>query len=215
MVHFALWDDPDVLWDDPRYSWDGEPFALPIGRLHIGKFINTEPQYTINNEILAQEHIEEGNVTPNIVAVDGEDDSWTEYDRGDLTARDVAINEYLDQPELSTLGSVRQRAIEEIASIKRGSSPGGDVVWMPYYTRMDRVYWIGEDGSKYEARIEGLSVQTDQSMTPFQRATIDAGLAVLCLPDEVATYLVRDLFERESATGIGIADIGGSWVTYG
>lgn len=188
--------------------------SLSEGHLWIGRFVNAEPQYTISDEIISHEQIERGTNRPNIVMVDGEDDSWTEYDRADLLTREEPINAYLDLPELRTPGDVRQRAVEEVTEAQRASSPGGMVVWDPRYTRMDRCYWLDEHGSKYETRIEGLAVEFNQSLTPFQRATIDHGIMVLCPPEEEDTYLARDLFEREETEGIGNADTGGTWVTY-
>lgn len=188
--------------------------TLPVGRLWIGRFVEAEPKYTIENEILVHEHIEIGAIRPNVILVDGEDDSWTEYDRSDLNAREEPINAYLDLPELRTTGDVRQRAVEEVEEAQRASSPGGEVVWDERLTRMDRVYWVDEHGSKYETRIEGLSVEFSQSLELYQRATIDTGVMVICPPDEEDTYLVRDLFERETTSGLGDADEGGTWTIH-
>lgn len=186
---------------------------LTSGKLWIGRFINTDPQYTISDEIITHEQVDEGQERANIISVDGQEDSWTEYDRGDLVDRDIPINAYFDLPELKSVGDVRQRTVEELDTAKGSNSPGGVVVWRPAYTRLDHIFWIAEDGSKYETRIEGIDVEFDQSTQPFQWATIDTGLMVFCPPDEAASYLVRDLFERESTDGIGTADIGGAWTT--
>jgi hypothetical protein len=188
--------------------------SLSTGRLVIGRFMTEEPGYTIADEIISHEQIDEGRMRPNIVMVDGEDDSWTEYDRADLLQRDTPVNAYLDLPELKSVGSVRQRAVEEQAAAQRSNSPGGEIVWDTHLNRLDRIYWVTENGIKYETRIEGLEVEFNQSMTPFQRASIDTGVVVLCPPEEEDTYLVRDLFERETANGIGDADTGGTWETY-
>jgi hypothetical protein len=188
--------------------------SLSTGRLVIGRFMTEEPGYTIADEIISHEQIDEGRMRPNIVMVDGEDDSWTEYDRADLLQRDTPVNAYLDLPELKSVGSVRQRAVEEQAAAQRSNSPGGEIVWDTHLNRLDRIYWVTENGIKYETRIEGLEVEFNQSMTPFQRASIDTGVVVLCPPEEEDTYLVRDLFERETTDGIGDADTGGTWETY-
>lgn len=187
---------------------------LGHGTLWIGRFTDEDPAYTIGNEVLEHAYVNEGRLRPNVVVVDGDLDSWTEYDQGDLVAREAVVTSYLDLPEIASPGDVRQRAVEEINEGARANSPGGDAVWYPHFTRMDRIYWIAEDGSKYETRIEGLKVDFDQSTQPFQRATIDTGLMVLCPPDEAITYVARDLFDRNTAPGIGVADIGGTWTTY-
>lgn len=193
---------------------DAEVGDLGTGAIHVGRFTEGTPLYTIENEIIAQEQQGEVHGRPNVVAVDGETYSWTEYDRGDLVVRDASVHAYLDLPEIITPGGVRQRAVEELNSALRTNSPGGDVVWQPWFTRMDRHYWIAEDGSKFESRIEGLAVKFSQSLTPYQRATIDDGLMVFCPPDDAVSYVARDLFERETDPGLGDALTGGTWVVY-
>lgn len=188
--------------------------SLSTGRLWVGRFIEAAPAYTVENEILAQEQIEEAQLRPNVVSVDGNTDTWIEYDRADLTSRDTVVNAHYDLPELNSSGDVRQRAVEELESSRRNSSPGGPVPWDPRYTRLDKIFWITRDGSKYETRIEGLAVEFNQGKEPYQRANIDTGLMVYCPPDEEGTYLVRDLFEREEDDGLGEALTGGTWVTY-
>lgn len=197
---------------DAHVTYDGI-VTVPSGTLRIGRFVDADPSYTIDNEILSHDQLDEGQARPNVAAVDGQDDSWTEYGRGDLNSRDVAINAYLDLPELQSVGDVRQRALQELETASRTTSPGGACSWMPWFSRMDKVFWIAEDASKYEARIEGLTVEVDQTTTPSQRATIDTGLLVFCPPDTVDTYIARDLFERVTSSGLGDADTGGTWTT--
>jgi hypothetical protein len=213
------YNDASITYDGFSLPYDLGPdvpvsYALTRGRLHIGKFNNAEAHYVISDQIIAHDHIEQSQQTPNVVMVDGEDDSWTEYDGGDLRTRGVSVNAYYDLPELRTGGDVRTRAVEELQASKRGSSPGGTVPWAPDYARMDHVFWVTRSGSKYDTRIEGFSVDFDQGQSPYQHMTVDTGVAILCLPDEVDTYLVRDLFQRTASDGLGKADIGGTWETY-
>lgn len=209
---------PKSLTAESGTATDGFAVAgvanLTSGTLWVGRFVEAEPAYTLQNEIINYAHLDEGRQRPNIIIVDGELDSWTEYDRDDLTSREAPITAYFDLPELHSPGAVAQRAIQEQQEAARAASPGGDIVWNPLITRMDRIYWVGSDSSKYEGRIEAIEVTFDQGVQPFQRCTIDLGLMVLCPPDEETTYLARDLFDRDTPTGIGTADIGGSWTTY-
>jgi hypothetical protein len=189
-------------------------YALGTGHLVIGRF-QGEPQYTLNNEIISHEQIDEGRLRSNVVIVDGLEHSWTEYDRADLVARDAAVNRYLDLPELKTPGEVRQRAVEEMQQARVTSSPGGVISGSRVVTtrRMDAIFWIDEHGNKYQTRIEGKRVEFNQSVTPFQRATIDTGALIFCPPDDgVEDYLARDTFDRASTSGLGEADLGGVWV---
>jgi hypothetical protein len=192
-----------------------EPVVLPTGHLHIGKFITAVPLYTLENEIINQDEIDDGRLRANVVVVDGLQDSWTEYDRDDLIARDTAITAYLDLPELKTPGDVRQRAVEEVQTARGVTSPGGDVAGpvVLSITRMDPIFWIDEHGNKYQTRIEGKSVEWNQSLTPFQRASIDTGAIIFCPPEgDELTYIARDLFDRDTAIGLGSALTGGDWV---
>jgi hypothetical protein len=182
------------------------------GHYRIGKFQTGEALYTIENEIIEYEQINEGGTRVNVVVVDGTEDSWTEYDRDDLIKRDYPLNAYFDLPELKTPGEVRQRAIEELQLAQRRNSPGGTVVWMPWFSKGDNIYWIDEDHNRYETRIEGIQLEFEQTLTPFQRASIDTGILVFCPPDvEEETFLARDLFNRETTDGLGTALIGGDW----
>jgi hypothetical protein len=185
------------------------------GKVHISKFEAGPQQYTIENEIIEHEQISEDQTRVNVVMIDGNLDSWTEYDRDDLIVRDRSVNVYLDMPELKTSGEVRQRAIEELRAARRVNSPGGTVVWQPWFTQKDSVFWVDEDGQKYTATIEGLEVEFAFSEEPYLRASIDTGNVLICEEDDTdVTYFVRDLFERETTDGLGDAPIGGTWTIY-
>lgn len=208
----------DVNWDSSDTFAFGEgtasiEVAWTTGHIHVGRFDPTEPEYIIENNIIDYNQIADGNRV-NVVVVDGNLDSWTQYDRDDLLRRDKAINLYLDLPELKSSGEVRQRAIDELGNARRANSPGGTVVWDPDYTQKDSIYWVDADGQKFTATIEGLSVEFNFSTEPFQRASLDNGNVILCDDGDPGSYIARDLFEREETDGLGDALTGGSWVTY-
>jgi hypothetical protein len=197
----------DVVWRD--YGPDSDP---DVPYIWIGRFGDEDPAYSIENEVINQAQVSEGTQRPNVVIVDGNVNSWRQYDRSDLTLRDRTVNNYIDDPSLLTPGDVRRRAEQEIQDATRWNSPGGDVVWKTDYNRLDTVFWVDADGNIFRTRIEGLSVEWNQSTQPFQHATIDAGAFVFCPPTEpVTTYLARDLFQRAEAGGWGSAPIGGDW----
>lgn len=196
---------------------DEEALLLATGHIHVGKFITGEPLYTIENEIISHDDLEEGQQRPNVVLVDGQEHSWQEFERADLVARDQAVHAYFDVPELTTAGAVRQRALEEIQQARSSSSPGGEIAGTLVLTttRMDPIFWIDTDGNKYQTRIEGKSVSFSQGLEPTQKATIDNGTIIFCPPEggEV-TYVARDLFDRDADTDLGTALIGGDWTIY-
>ena len=188
--------------------------SLATGHLHIGKFITGEPLYTIENEIISHDELEEGQSQPNVVLVDGQEHSWQEFDRSDLNARDHAVHSYFDVPELTNAGAVRQRALEEIQQARSSSSPGGEISGrlVLVTNRMDPIFWIDTDGNKYQTRIEGKSVSFSQSLEPRQTAMIDTGAIIFCPPEGGdVTYIARDLFDREEQDDLGTALIGGDW----
>lgn len=201
----------DVVWRD--YGPDEGDFADPDrAYIWVGRFGEDEPSYTIQNEVISQSQVNNGKERPNIVTVDGQVDSRVQYDGADLRLRGRTVNDYIDAPDLLTPGDVRKRAEQEVIDATRQNSPGGDTIWRPEFNRLDTVYWIDGDGNKWRTRIEGLKVEWSQSMQPFQHATIDAGTFVYCPPDTPeATYVARDLFQRDETGEWGDALIGGTW----
>lgn len=201
----------DVVWRD--YGPSEGDFPDPDrATIWIGRFGDDEPSYTIENEILSPSQVNNGRDRPNIVVVDGQQDSRIEYDTADLHLRGRTVNEYVDAPELLTPGDVRKRAEQEGQDATRENSPGGDVIWRPEFDRLDTIYWIDRDGNKFRTRIEGLSVEWNQGMSPTQHATIDAGTFVYCPPDTPQdTYIARDLFHRTETSDWGDALVGGIW----
>ena len=190
--------------------------VLPTGHLVIGRFSQSDPLYTLRDEIIAYEQIDEGSRRANTILVDGQEDSWTEYDREALNAQDEAVIGYHDLPELKVIGEVAGRAIEELQNARATSSPGGEITGPKVLTttRMDWIFWIDEDGNKYQTRIEGKNISGNQSTTPYQRALIDTGVLIFCPSDDTdITYIARDDFER-ATEGLGDAVLGGTWVTY-
>jgi hypothetical protein len=205
------YEDSWVLYEDYSATWE---IPVTTGKLHIKRFEPSDPLYTIENEVIGYGQISAAQDRVNIVSVDGNIDSWTEYDRDDLTVRDTGVVRYFDLPELRSPGEVRQRALEELKSSRLVNSPGGDLVWDPRYVVKDSAYWIDEDSQKYTVTLEGLKVSFDQGTEPFQRISIDNGNVVVCddNPDE-GNYFARDQFERTPDDDLGEAITGGTWTT--
>jgi hypothetical protein len=203
--------------DDVAPGWQVYVSVPKVGRLHVGKFAAAEPLYTLRDEIINYDSVDDGRLRANVVMVDGQEDSWTEYDRADLISRDVAVAAYLDLPELTNAGAVRQRAVEELEQARVVISPGGEIAgpMVLTTTRMDPIFWIDEYGNRYQTRVEGKAVSFDQGRMPRQHATIDTGAQVFCPPDETEyVYLARDNFERADDDELGEAQLGGNWVIY-
>jgi hypothetical protein len=200
----------DVAWRNG--DLDPNPNDLGVDYVVIDHFGTEDPDYSIEDEILSPAQVNDGQLRPNVVSVDGQTDSWVQYDRADLNVRQWPINGYFDLPELRTPGEVRGRAILEQLNATRASSPGGDVVWRPQYNRLDTIVWTDRDGIPTTCRIEGLKVSWSQGSEPFQHAEIDAGVFVYCPPTaSVVTFLARDLFQRTATNSWGDAMIGGTW----
>jgi hypothetical protein len=215
--NYLLNEDGSILLQEDGFALlvDFEEIPWSTGHVHIGRFVPGDPKYTIQNEVTSYAQISEDRTRANIAKIDGNLDSWTEYDRDDLTIRDSAIVSYLDLPELKSSGEVRQRAIEELRAARRVNSPGGSVAWQPWFTQKDSIYWVDEDQQKYTATIEGLSVEWSQGEEPFQRAEIDTGNVIICDENiDPSDYFARDLFERTTVASLGDAVTGGTWVIY-
>lgn len=182
--------------------------------IYIDQFSSADPDYSLTDEILEYTQVEEAEKRPNVVMVDGNEHSWTEFYRPDLVARGKTVTEYLDLPELLTQGAVKDRAGEVLDRAIRGNSPGGKVIWRPGLQRLDVVSWTDEFGDVWAMQIEGLKIAWDQGLRPFQHAEIDGGPLLICT-DEPVTHIVSDSFTREIADGWGTADTGGAWTVDG
>lgn len=216
MSNYLLNEDGSILLQEDGFALlidYEEPWKT--GHIHIGRFVAGDPQYIVQNEVISYAQISEDRTRANVAKVDGLVDSWTEFDKDDLTIRDSAIISYLDLPELKNSGEVRQRGIEELRAARRVNSPGGTVVWQPQFTQKDSIFWVDEDQQKYTATIEGLKVEWSQGTEPFQRADIDTGNVLIC--DESinpSDYFARDQFDRATTSGLGSSLTGGDWSIY-
>lgn len=181
----------------------------------IGRFddkTEDDVEVTIDNEIIRHDHTNDGRERPNVVVVDGQVNSWTEYDRADLLNRQREVVRYIDAPELNTPGEVRSRAQNETLDARRYNSPGGEVVFNEVYDRMLPCFWIDEQGNKFFTRIEGIHAEWNLGTQPFQRQSLDMGTFIYCPPVAApASYIARDTFQRDTSSGWSDAQIGGSW----
>jgi hypothetical protein len=146
------------------------------GILEIGRFIEQVPIRTIGDTVIDSSEIDEAKRRPNLVSVDGNEHYWLEVDVADSKARGYMVNAYFDLPELLDRDAVVTRAIEEMKRSSQGSSPGGTTPLYFDLWRMDPVTWVDNAGNASVVRIEGFSVEINQSTTPFQRQTFDTSL---------------------------------------
>lgn len=190
--------------------------------IKVSQFEEQEAEYIIKDEIISVDQIDDSESRPNIILVDGNEDSWTEYYRSDLVRRAAPVNKYLDLPQLDSLIAVRNKAQEEKAVSVKGSSLGGLCVWRPWFRRMDTVQWIDQFGNTYDARIEGMDIDIDQGAQPFQHVQMDLTPVIICDPEEETPdddedednpeYIVYDDFDRDPAAGTwGGVEIGGDY----
>lgn len=142
----------------------------------VGKFNDPTIIKVLDNRIIQTDQEQEGDRQINLAAVDGNENSWLEVDVVDGYRRGRQINAYFDLPELLDVNSVKARALEEIARSKLGSSPGGNVVLYFDLWRMDHITWIDNVGNSNDVRVEGISVEVNQSTQPSQRMTVDTSL---------------------------------------
>lgn len=218
----------DVVW---------QPYSFNVrGQITIDQFEDTDPEYDIDEEIISVDQADISDVRPNVVLVDGQEDSWTEYSRSDLATRGAAVNEYLDLPDLTTLTDVRAKAQEEKTLAAKGNSLGGLCVWRPWFQRMDSVTWRDHDDNVYLARIEGMDLDLNQGGSPYQHVQMDLAPISLCDPEADETglgpgsggsgdngevvdpddFLANDQFVRDnSSSSWGTAGTGGAWTLTG
>lgn len=161
-----------------RNALEAEKYELVWrdGQIQVGQFTDVAPVKTITDRIIRTDYVDEANRRINFATVDGNENSWTEVDSVDSQQRDRQIVAYFDLPELKTADAVKARAIEELRRSKLGASPGGDVPLFFDLWRMDPIIWIDNQGRTYNVRVEGISVEINQSTEPFQRSTLDTSL---------------------------------------
>lgn len=146
------------------------------GFIEVGQFKNLTPVLTIEDRIIETTFKDEAKRRINLAIVDGNEHSWFEADAADSRQRDRQIVAYYDLPELMTQQAVRDRAIEEIRVSSKGQVPGGRTPLFFDLRRMDPIIWVDNLGRTYEVRIEGISVDINQSTAPKQNMTLDTSL---------------------------------------
>lgn len=160
------------------------------GSVVVGKFNDTTPITTIEDTIIESDQVNEANRRLNFAQVDGNDKYWIEVDTADTIRRDRAMVSYFDLPELTDLDAIKERAREEIRRSARGSSPGGTTPLYFDLNRMDTITWIDNQGVEHLVRIEGFSVDINQSTRPHQQQAFDLAKYIvgsdggLVIPDD-------------------------------
>lgn len=146
------------------------------GIIEIGKFTDNSVKKVIQDTIIQTDYIDSAVQRINFAAVDGNADSWLEFDAVDIRDRDRQINAYFDLPELTDAASVRARAQEEIRRSVVGRSPGGSIILFFDLWRMDVITWIDSTGLSTNVRIEGMDISVNQSKEPKQVQQLDTSL---------------------------------------
>jgi hypothetical protein len=146
------------------------------GRIVVGKFRNSEIQRILEDEIIETNFITEANRRINFAIVDGNEHTWLDADADDARVRDRQIVAYFDLPELLTKDEVRARVEDELLRAGKGQSPGGTIPLLFDLWRMDALTWIDNLGRSYDVRVEGMSVEINQSTEPSQHQTLDLSL---------------------------------------
>jgi len=167
--------DIPTIADALRTSMDAEKLQLIYrdGSVIVGKFNDPTSIKTIQNTIISSDDIQEANRRINFAQVDGNDRFWIEVDSEDTNRRARTIVSYVDIPELTDFNAIQERAREELRRSSMGSSPGGETPLYFDLRRMDTVTWINQAGESKLVRIEGFSVQINQSTKPSQHQKFD------------------------------------------
>jgi hypothetical protein len=146
------------------------------GVVEIGKFTDQTIVKTIQDTVIESGRVDNANKQINFASVDGETESWLEYDATDLQRRGREVNKYFDLPELLDQSAVTARAKEEIRVSKLGASPSGKTPLYFDLWRLDPVTWIDQLGNSSGVRIQGFQVTIEQGARPSQRQAFDFSL---------------------------------------
>lgn len=167
--------DIATVADALRTSMEVEKLQLVWrnGSVIVGKFNDQTSVKTIQDTVIESDKIEEANRRLNFAQVDGNDRFWIEVDTEDVRQRARLLVSYLDLPELDNLDAISERAREELRRSAMGSSPGGTTPLYFDLSRMDTITWIDNAGNSHLVRIEGFSVEINQSTKPVQHQTFD------------------------------------------
>lgn len=143
------------------------------GQIHVGQFKNLNIVKTLSDEIISSEAGETAGQHINLAVVDGQEDTYIEIDGPDTRERGRQIPNYFDLPELKNYDSVRARAREEVRKGVVATSLTGSIVLLFDLYRMDAVLWTEPDGTTSSQRIEGMTINANQGLTPYQRMDLD------------------------------------------
>lgn len=164
------------------------------GSVEVGKFNDTSIVHTIQDRIIESERADEPNRRINYAIVDGNEHSWIALDMPDTFRRGRSVVDYEDLPELLTQEDVKNRAREMIKKSTLGASPGGTTPLYFDIHRMDHVLWIDNSGNEDIVRVEGISIEINQSTTPSQRMTFDNSL----IADDPTEIVIEEVIPEET-----------------
>lgn len=163
------------------------------GSVEVGKFNDASVVKTVQDRIIESERADEPNRRINYAVVDGNEHSWIALDLADNFRRGRSIVDYEDLPELLTQEDVKNRAREMIRKSTLGASPGGTTPLYFDICRMDHLLWIDNTGNEDVVRVEGITIEINQSTTPSQRMTFDNSL----IADEPTEIVIEDIIPEE------------------
>jgi hypothetical protein len=152
------------------FSQNKLEMAFRNNQLEIGKFDSTEVQRTFEDDITKFELTEQNGRRINLAVVDGREDTYIEIDGVDTRRRGRQIVAYFDVPELDTTEKVVDRAREEVRRGVVGSKYTGGSRMYFGIDRMDMTTWVDSAGQSYDLRIEGMTININQSKEPHQNA---------------------------------------------
>ena len=150
--------------------------AYRDNQLVISKFTDQSIIHDLNNLIISTDEENENQQRINVAVVDGNEHFWIHVDAGLIKEMNYQAVAKFDLPELLDLGAVKARAQEEITNGNKGQIPSGLIPLLFDLWRMDFVLWTDNAGNQKLVRVEGYSVEINQSRTPFQRMKLTTGL---------------------------------------
>jgi hypothetical protein len=153
--------------------------AFRGGKLRINQYSDyVSPILTVADQIIEFTENNSGDRRINVAIVDGNEHTYISADVTDLQARDAAISQYFDLPELLTAAAAQARAEEEIYRSRIGTSKGGTLVYPFDLEAQDVVTWVDQFGTSQVVRLEGITIDIDQGVKPHQHMEVDTSLVV-------------------------------------
>lgn len=181
--------------DGLKASMESEKLQLVWrnGAAEVGKFNDSTIVHELQDRIIESERADEPNRRINYAIVDGNEHTWIALDLADNYRRGRSVVDYEDLPDLMTQEDVKNRAREMIRKSTIGASPGGTTPLYFDIHRMDHVLWIDNTGNEDVVRVEGITVEINQSTNPSQRMTFDNSL----IADDPTEITIEQIIHEE------------------